>query len=47
MRLSNLILAGTAAALVAGCGTTSPYNRDRPDEFAVARGAPLVGPGPG
>ena len=44
MRLSPLILAGTAAALLGGCGTTSPLNRDRPDEFAVARGAPLVVP---
>jgi len=44
MRLSHLILAGSAAALLAGCGTTSPYGRDRPDEFAVARGAPLVVP---
>ena len=44
MRLSNLLLAGSAAALVAACGTTSPLNRDRPDEFAVARGAPLVVP---
>src|SRR5688500_17096340 len=43
MRLSNLLLAGSAAALLAGCGTTSPY-RGGPDEFAVARSAPLVVP---
>ena len=44
MRLSQLLLAGTAAALLAGCGTTSPFNRNAPDEFAVARSAPLVVP---
>ena len=44
MRLSQLLIAGTFAALLAGCGTTNPLNRDRPDEFAVARGAPLVVP---
>ena len=43
MRLSPLVLAGTAAALLAGC-TSSPFDRDRPDEFAVARNAPLVVP---
>ena len=44
MRLSNLLLAGTFAVLVSACGTTSPFNRGAPDEFAVARGAPLVVP---
>ena len=44
MRLSHLLLAGSAAALLAGCGTTSPFDRGGPDEFAVARGAPLVVP---
>ena len=44
MRLSHLLLAGSAAALLAGCGTTSPFDRGAPDEFAVARGAPLVVP---
>ena len=33
----------TAATLLAGCGS-SGINRDRPDEFAVARQAPLVIP---
>ncbi len=33
----------TAAGLLAGCGATG-LNRDRPDEFAVARQAPLVIP---
>ena len=44
MRLSHLLLAGSATALLAGCGTTSPFDRGAPDEFAVARGAPLVVP---
>ena len=35
MRLSQLLIAGTFAALLAGCGTTNPLNRDRPDEFAA------------
>ena len=35
------LLAGTA--LIAGCGKRG-YDRDRPDEFAVARQAPLVIP---
>ena len=42
-RLSHLVLAGSAAALLAGC-TSGPFDRDRPDEFAVARNAPLVVP---
>ncbi|HET9428931.1 MAG TPA: DUF3035 domain-containing protein [Allosphingosinicella sp.] len=44
MRLSHLLFTGTFAVLLAGCGTTNPLNRDSPDEFAVARGAPLVVP---
>ena len=43
MRLSPLVLAGAAATLIAGC-TSNPLNRSRPDEFAVARNAPLVVP---
>lgn len=38
-----LILAGTSS-LLAGCGSTGLFNRDRPDEFAVQRQAPLVVP---
>ncbi len=38
-----LILAG-ASSLLAGCGSTGLFNRDRPDEFAVQRQAPLVVP---
>ncbi|MEM9084917.1 MAG: DUF3035 domain-containing protein [Pseudomonadota bacterium] len=38
-----LLLAGTAASLAA-CGGGGVFNRDRPDEFAVQRQAPLVVP---
>ena len=44
MRLSPLVLAGSAALLLAGCGGGGPFGRDRPDEFAVGRNAPLVVP---
>lgn len=37
-----LILSGAAA--LAGCGSTGIFDRDRPDEFAVTRQAPLVVP---
>ena len=39
-------IAATAliAATLAGCGSTSLFNRDRPDEMAVQRQAPLVVP---
>jgi len=43
MRLSTLVFAVSSAALLAGCAG-NPFNRDRPDEFAVARNAPLVVP---
>ena len=32
------------SATLAGCGSTGLFNRDRPDEFAVSRQAPLVIP---
>jgi hypothetical protein len=44
MRITRLVLAASAAALVAGCASGGPFNRDRPDEFSVARNAPLVVP---
>jgi hypothetical protein len=45
MRIVNIGLAASAAALLlAGCGTGGGLNRSRPDEFAVARNAPLVVP---
>ncbi|MEO1648250.1 MAG: DUF3035 domain-containing protein [Pseudomonadota bacterium] len=40
---SALLLAGAAASLAA-CGGGGVFNRDRPDEFAVQRQAPLVVP---
>jgi hypothetical protein len=42
--MRKVILGLSAAALLAGCGTSSGLNRERPDEFAVARNAPLVVP---
>ncbi len=45
MRFVNIGLTATAAALIlAGCANGGVANRDRPDEFAVARNAPLVIP---
>ena len=45
MRIVMTGMAAAAATMVlAGCGTTSLANRERPDEFAVARNAPLVIP---
>ncbi len=41
---SALPLAATALALLSGCGGTSLFNRERPDEFAVTRQPPLVIP---
>ena len=38
------ILLAAGAALLAGCGSTGLMDRDRPDEFAVQRQAPLVVP---
>ncbi len=45
MRIVNIGLAASAGLLLlAGCGTGGIAGRDRPDEFAVARNAPLVIP---
>ena len=47
LQLRNLatpILLAAGAAMLSGCGTTGIFNRDRPDEFAVQRQAPLVVP---
>ena len=41
--LTILTLAG-ASALLSACGGGGLFNRDRPDEFAVQRQAPLVVP---
>lgn len=39
-----VILASAAMLTLAGCGSSGGLYRDRPDEFAVARNAPLVVP---
>jgi len=45
MRISlSLPMAATVLALLSGCGGTSLFNRDRPDELAVTRQPPLVIP---
>lgn len=45
MARKSLVLAAIGSAtLVSGCGSTGLFNRDRPDEFAVQRQAPLVIP---
>ncbi|MFN3388415.1 MAG: DUF3035 domain-containing protein [Allosphingosinicella sp.] len=45
MRIVKFGLAAPAAALLlAGCGSSGIAGRERPDEFAVARNAPLVIP---
>jgi hypothetical protein len=38
------ILLVSASAVLAGCGSSGILNRDRPDEMAVQRQAPLVVP---
>lgn len=42
--LKNAILLTTGSAMLAACGSGGIFNRDRPDEFAVQRQAPLVVP---
>lgn len=41
---ATLILAFAGASLLAGCGSTGLFDRERPDEFAVQRQTPLVVP---
>lgn len=41
---SPAILLASGAALLSACGGGGLFNRDRPDEFAVQRQAPLVVP---
>jgi hypothetical protein len=40
----SLPIAAVGLAMVSGCGGTSLFNRDRPDEMAVTRQPPLVIP---
>ncbi|MFZ9395815.1 MAG: DUF3035 domain-containing protein [Erythrobacter sp.] len=42
--LKTPILLIATSAMLAGCGGTGIFNRERPDEFAVQRQAPLVVP---
>ena len=43
-KLTALILVTSASALLAGCGGGGLFNRQRPDEMAVQRQAPLIVP---
>ncbi len=43
-KTTSLILLASGAALLSGCGSSGIFNRERPDEFAVQRQAPLVVP---
>lgn len=43
-RIGAPLLLAAAATLLASCGSTGLLNRERPDEFAVQRQAPLVVP---
>ena len=42
--LKAAILIAAGSAMLASCGGSGIFNRDRPDEFAVQRQAPLVVP---
>ncbi len=42
--LKSTLILGTASLLLSACGSGGILNRDRPDEFAVQRQAPLVVP---
>jgi hypothetical protein len=44
MKIAKLAIATGLASMLAACGSTGVFNRDRPDEFAVQRQAPLVIP---
>jgi Protein of unknown function (DUF3035) len=43
-KISAILAAAGAATLLAGCSSGGIMGRDRPDEFAVQRQAPLVVP---
>lgn len=42
--ITKLFVLAGSAALLSGCGAGGLWNRNRPDEFAVQRQAPLVIP---
>lgn len=42
--VKSALLLASVGALLAGCTGSGIFNRDRPDEFAVQRQAPLVVP---
>lgn len=44
VRFSGAAASLLALSAVSGCGSTGLFDRDRPDEFAVQRQAPLVVP---
>ena len=44
MRIAPMILALSAAASLSACAGGGPFGRSGPDEFQVARNAPLVVP---
>lgn len=43
-KIATFTMLASGAALLAGCGSSGLFDRDRPDEFAVQRQAPLVVP---
>lgn len=43
-KIARFAMLATGAALLAGCGSSGLFDRERPDEFAVQRQAPLVVP---
>ena len=43
-KATQIILVASGAALLASCGSSGVLSRERPDEFAVQRQAPLVIP---
>lgn len=43
-KMSQIAMIAGLGAMLAGCGGNGVFNRERPDEFAVQRQAPLVVP---
>lgn len=42
--LRSVIMLASGCVMLSACGSSGVFNRDRPDEFAVQRQAPLVVP---